>query len=381
MKKQKKKVIYLCNWYNSIYNNLFNSLDKDIEIIMVLSNKFPFYEKNKYKVVVLPVSDIADYLYFYKKEPNAYLLKYGKELEELFLREKPDIVITNLFYLPSTVQAASLCRKHSIPFFLQTELKRMPSSNIDSLLFKAFVKTWGEKIIETTNLLIPWVKESEEYFKKNFPSIKEKIVEAILPGVDTKIFFPKKEKSSTHKSNRLEVLMVGRFVAYKKHSDIIRAVAALHAEKIPVRLTLIGEGPTLAKNMLLAKELGIKKQVLFLGKIPYQNIVKYYRETDIFVLPSFNEAIGISVSEAMACQVPCVISDTCGAKDYVEEGVSGLIFETGSVTDLIQKIKILLDKKLRIKMGKEAAKRIKKEFSLEKQAKKMSKLIKGEKLK
>lgn len=175
--------------------------------------------------------------------------------------------------------------------------------------------------------------------------------------------------------------MVGRFVAYKKHSDIIRAVAALHAEKIPVRLTLIGEGPTLAKNMLLAKELGIKKQVLFLGKIPYQNIVKYYRETDIFVLPSFNEAIGISVSEAMACQVPCVISDTCGAKDYVEEGVSGLIFETGSVTDLIQKIKILLDKKLRIKMGKEAAKRIKKEFSLEKQAKKMSKLIKGEKLK
>lgn len=70
----------------------------------------------------------------------------------------------------------------------------MPSSNIDSLLFKAFVKTWGEKIIETTNLLIPWVKESEEYFKKNFPSIKEKIVEAILPGVDTKIFFPKKKK-------------------------------------------------------------------------------------------------------------------------------------------------------------------------------------------
>ena len=72
----KKKVVYVCGWYNPLYNDLFNNLDKDIEVTMILSEKFPNYKLNNYEVKVFSGPDIGDYIYFYLKEREGYLLSY-----------------------------------------------------------------------------------------------------------------------------------------------------------------------------------------------------------------------------------------------------------------------------------------------------------------
>ena len=104
------KVFYLANWYNSIYNDIFNHLDEDIEITMILSEKFPSFKENNYPVKILPTKDIGEILYFFKKNQENFLLFYSKKLRQYIEEEKPDVVIANLVYLPSTYQVSKICK-------------------------------------------------------------------------------------------------------------------------------------------------------------------------------------------------------------------------------------------------------------------------------
>jgi glycosyltransferase involved in cell wall biosynthesis len=90
--------------------------------------------------------------------------------------------------------------------------------------------------------------------------------------------------------------------------------------------------------------------------------VNVYNQNDIIVLPSVNEPIGIVVPEAMACGLPAIVSDTCGAKTYVRDGENGFIFKTFDYFDLADKIVQLSDAERRRAMGRAAAETIEKEF-------------------
>jgi glycosyltransferase involved in cell wall biosynthesis len=60
----------------------------------------------------------------------------------------------------------------------------------------------------------------------------------------------------------------------------------------------------------LAAELGISADVVFVGAVPLEETVDFYRAADAFVYPSLNETFGLPILEAMACGCPVVTSDT-----------------------------------------------------------------------
>ena len=60
----------------------------------------------------------------------------------------------------------------------------------------------------------------------------------------------------------------------------------------------------------LAAELGITEDVVFVGGVPLEETVSFYRAADVFVYPSLNETFGLPILEAMACGCPVVTSDT-----------------------------------------------------------------------
>ena len=60
----------------------------------------------------------------------------------------------------------------------------------------------------------------------------------------------------------------------------------------------------------LAAELGISDDVVFVGGVPLEETVRFYRAADVFVYPSLNETFGLPILEAMACGCPVVTSDT-----------------------------------------------------------------------
>lgn len=109
------------------------------------------------------------------------------------------------------------------------------------------------------------------------------------------------------------VLFVSSLWRYKNCGGLLRAFAAAKNELGERQLAVVGPGRDveyLAELRALADELGIGQDVVWVGGVPLEETVHFYRSADVFVYPSFNETFGLPILEAMACACPVVTSDT-----------------------------------------------------------------------
>ncbi|WP_421379177.1 glycosyltransferase [Paraburkholderia sp. DD10] len=127
----------------------------------------------------------------------------------------------------------------------------------------------------------------------------------------------------------------------KDHKTLLRAFAQHRAKRLrPVDLVLIGEGRDRAALEELARELGIRESVHFLGF--RANPFPYIRAAEMLILSSRYEGFGMVLGEAMALGTP-VISTDCptGPRDLLEGGKAGLLVPPGDVDALARAIERL----------------------------------------
>jgi L-malate glycosyltransferase len=124
------------------------------------------------------------------------------------------------------------------------------------------------------------------------------------------------------------VAHISNFRGVKRVVDVVRVFAAV-ARAMPARLLLVGDGPDRARVHEVAEEEGILDRVLFLGK--QTSVVELLSCSELFLLPSENEAFGLVALEAMACGVPVIATRTGGIPEVVEHGVSGYLAPVGDV--------------------------------------------------
>ena len=109
------------------------------------------------------------------------------------------------------------------------------------------------------------------------------------------------------------VLFVSSLWPYKNCDGLLRAWALARPELGGRQLAIVGPGRDekyLASLRSLAAELGISADVIFVGGVPLEETVHFYRAADTFVYPSHSETFGLPILEAMACACPVVTSDT-----------------------------------------------------------------------
>ena len=109
------------------------------------------------------------------------------------------------------------------------------------------------------------------------------------------------------------VLFVSSLWPYKNCDGLLRAWALARGDLGDRQLAIVGASKDekyVASLYSLAAELGIAPDVKFVGAIPLEETVSFYRAADVFVYPSFNETFGLPILEAMACGCPVVTSDT-----------------------------------------------------------------------
>lgn len=132
------------------------------------------------------------------------------------------------------------------------------------------------------------------------------------------------------------LLSVGELNDNKNHETVIKAIASMN-----VYYLIAGQGEKLEYLKHLSKEVGMSNKIKFLGY--RQDVNELYAASDIFIFPSFREGLAVSVLEAMAFGLPCVISKIRGNTDLIDLG-GGELFEPSSVDDCRNAIKkILLD--------------------------------------
>lgn len=138
---------------------------------------------------------------------------------------------------------------------------------------------------------------------------------------DSNRFFPaeKHEKLILRKKMGISedtfvIVSVGSCSPIKRHSDILKALAII-IKSLPNCLYLhLGDGSSLPEEAKLAQELGIEKNVCFLGN--RDNVREHLVISDVYVMPSKFEGLSISTVEAMGCQIPAILYNVPGLKDF-----------------------------------------------------------------
>lgn len=134
------------------------------------------------------------------------------------------------------------------------------------------------------------------------------------------------ELPSPHQFNSpLQLLTLGRLAPKKRVDLAIRAVAALHAREVPVRLTVAGGGPERGALSRLAQELGVEDEVAFIGEVSGTAKKSAYLSADLFVLPSEDENFGIVIAEALAHGLPVIASTNVEAANIAGAGAARLL--------------------------------------------------------
>lgn len=100
---------------------------------------------------------------------------------------------------------------------------------------------------------------------------------------------------------------VGRFDAMKNHDFLIRLFSLVHEQQHNATLLLIGDGEQRLVIELLIKKFALEDVVKILGT--RSDVVELLQAMDVFVFPSIAEGLGISVIEAQATGLPCVVSN------------------------------------------------------------------------
>jgi glycosyltransferase involved in cell wall biosynthesis len=98
--------------------------------------------------------------------------------------------------------------------------------------------------------------------------------------------------------------------------------------------TIVGDGAERGALVELSHSLGLAERVRFLGAHPYAKVFEFLSEADIFVLPSFREAFGISYLEAMAAGLVAIGVRGQGPEAFIEHGKSGFLVEPKSPRSL-----------------------------------------------
>ena len=335
---------------------------------------------------------------------NAIFFWSGKAKENSHISEEINRILedTNIEY----IQAKEL---HSIPIDnFSFDLLKLPFqcykvfifSNITGvpyLLLAPLLKLMGKKIILFDELwrypkevnkykkIYPYVKfltkycldgvvaagsKAKEFYIDEFGFDKEKIVIAYNTTIDTKEYVNDENLDNSIKqklqntTSRKKLLYLGRIVKYKGLDVLIKAMTNINTE---YDLIVVGDGEFKKECLSLVDELNLNDRVHFLGSCLSNEAPYYYKNSDIFVLPTrFRldanvqmESWGFTVNEAMALEIPVVTTTAVGSGfDLIIDGTTGGLAIAGDEKSLSEKINSIIENNEDNKIGKEARKHL-----------------------
>lgn len=166
-------------------------------------------------------------------------------------------------------------------------------------------------------------------------------------------------------TEKINVLFMGRIGKRKGVYEIIEAGKYIQNNVIIINLYGDGELKDLKEFEKLITENNLQEKIKINSWISGDKKDEAYRSADIYILPSYEEGLPMSVLEAMSYKLPVISTPIGGIPEAVKDNVNGFLIEAGDYQALAQKIDLLAsDKELREKMGQESLKIAKDKFDV-----------------
>jgi L-malate glycosyltransferase len=119
---------------------------------------------------------------------------------------------------------------------------------------------------------------------------------------------------------------------------LARAFVNVAQQKDNVDLILLGGGSQGVKLRQIFQSGGVLDRVTFGGQISQTDLPRWYHMADLYISPSHVDGSSVSLMEALACGLPCLVSDIPANKEWVFEDVNGWLFRDGDADHLAEKI-------------------------------------------
>ena len=142
-------------------------------------------------------------------------------------------------------------------------------------------------------------------------------------GID--VSFWDGDQSGKSRCLRPDILCVARFVARKRHADLLHAARILVDRGVVFRLVLVGDGPTRPQMELLTEKYGIEAVTDFQGTLDREGVRQAMQNATLFCLASVWEGMAGTVMEAMASGLPVVGTRVNGIAEVVDQGRTGYL--------------------------------------------------------
>ena len=247
-----------------------------------------------------------------------------------YLKKDYDAIVISGYSSPTAVLAMLYLRLRRIPFYMEVDGGLIRQERKIKYWLKKRLVTLAPRWLGTgkftTDYLVHYGAKREKVETYHFSSLcREDILAEIVPMGEKQAL-----RKALGIAEEKMILAIGQFIPRKGFDVLLQAARGLDKN---VGIYIVG-GEATPEYLRLRQELGLTN-VHFLGFQKKDALAKYYKASDLFVLPTREDIWGLVINEAMAYGLGVITTDRCVAGlELVEDGVNGYIVPVEDVSAL-----------------------------------------------
>jgi glycosyltransferase involved in cell wall biosynthesis len=332
-----KKILFIHTISNTPYKHeYYNSLSKIYQIfviqisdISIIRNWEPIKDK-KYVEFVLNKKNIEN------RNRILSIIKLYKIIKNI----NPDLILSHGYYRIEFL-IAPLIFKNKITICDVATTSNDKKRNI------ILEKMKSKCLHFIYNYFFTYGKLAKDYLSKNLNIYEDRIY---LRGNASHLQLISPNKQIDFNNRKNEILFIGRLSEEKNIKTLINALLIYNLKKrSKFNLTIIGTGPLDKELEEYTRNKHGGDVVRFIGHLPPDNLITFYENSKVFVLPSYSEPWGQVINEALHFGLPVIVSENCGCVADLCQKENSRIFNPNKIEQLVNIFEDLLENNFELK--------------------------------
>lgn len=294
-----------------------------------------------------------------------------RELEQIFRRQKPDIVHTHSG--KAGILGRLAARRARVPVIIHT-IHGPSFGNFQNVLSNFSFRS-AEKIAAgaTTHFIVVSEAMKNQYLAAGIG--KPEQYTHIFSGFNLEPFLTAKNDLALRKQwgiapDDFVIGKIARLFKLKGHDDLFAVAPELVRQNPKIKFLLVGDGEWRGRFENLAKKFAVEKNFIFVGLLPPVEVPKFVSLMDALVHLSLREGLPRALPQALAAAKPVVAYDCDGAREICLEGRTGFLIQPGDLTTLKNRLLQLAgDPALCQQLGRTGQDYVRETFAVEKMVK------------
>jgi len=271
----------------------------------------------------------------------SFLRSANRHMKKFLITRHPDHILAH-FSLPAGAIAKNTRVKLNYPYSVVLHGSDVPGYQNRRFGFLYPLTRWWTRSVWKYAVHVIAVSHSlKQLAQSSWPDGK---IDAIPNGVDFARFQSLEKRARQVSNDWKNVVVIAQLIERKGIQHLLRALSLMRVSDLgKMQVSIYGTGPYESRLKSMSKEMKLDTWVTFHGLAPYQSVPDILANADVFVLPTLQEAMPLTLMEAMASGCPIVSTEAGGIPAILENGKEGLLVPVADAEKLKDAVLDLLN--------------------------------------